>query len=271
VIGLVVSKPIRQDGGAELAPPFLPRNSAPERCMKPTKTFPASIADFLRVAAYWWHVTFDVIAGRAAENFGAAAPTVDEVATFIGQFRAGKMHVNRLHRDPAMAAFVRRRRASGDTIDAVHAACARTFGPYRTPSRSVLARYLHLAGARWRSASAAATAQAPDLDPWLTLNAANMTLSALHAACAAKFGSKVAPSRSALHRRLRRLGVAAAGKRGRLAQHPELAAWMAAEWHNGTLDQWHAAGVAKFGTVLTPSRSALHRYRRRQQSGKGRR
>lgn len=216
-------------------------------------------------------MTFDAIADRAAEKFGDVAPTVDEVATFVCQFLAGKMHVNRLHRDPAMAAFVRRCRASGMTIDAVHAACVQKFGPDRTPSCTRLGSYLLLAGVPWRSGSAAAAAQRSELERWLTQTAPHMTLSALHTACVARFGSKITHGRSALHRRLQHLGVATAGKSGRLALDPELATWMAAECHNGTLDQWHDAGVTRFGPDRTPSRSALHRYRRRQQGAKERR
>lgn len=114
--------------------------------MQPTKTFPPEIEQFLRGAAYQWHVPFDVIADWAAELFGDAAPTVDEIATFIGQHLAGKLHVNRLHRDPALASLARQCRASGMTIDGVRAVCVRTLGPDRTPSRSRLAHYLRLVG-----------------------------------------------------------------------------------------------------------------------------
>lgn len=94
-----------------------------------------------------------------------------------------------------------------------------------------------------------------------------MIFSELHTACVAKFGSDATHSRSALHRRLQRLGVATAGKNWRMENDPELAAWVAVEGHNGTLDECHAAGVTRFGADRMLSRSVLHRFRRRQRSG----
>ena len=231
--------------------------------MQSVKTFRRDIELFLQRAARWWRVTFDSIATRAAERFGDAAPSVDEIATFICQFLCGKMNVNRLHRDPAMAAFARRCRASGMTIDAMQAACVQQFGPDRTPSRTALARYFVLAAVPWQSAAAAA--QRSEMDLWLKQAAPRMTLGALHTACAAKFGSNATHGRSAIHRRLQSLGLVTAGRNWRTAGDPELVAWLAAECHNGTLDECHAAGVARFGVDRMPSRSALHRCRRRQE------
>ncbi len=204
-------------------------------------------------------MTFDSIAAWTAERFGDAAPSLDEIATFICQFLYGKMNVNRLHRDPAMAAFARRCRASGMTIDAVQAACVQQFGPDRTPSRTVLGRYFVRAAVPRQSAAAAA--QRSDMDRWLKQTAPHMTLGALHTACVARFGSNATHGRSALHRRLQRLDLVTAGRNWRTAGDSDLGAWLAAECHNGTLDECHAAGVARFGADHMPSRSALHRFR----------
>lgn len=165
----------------------------------PAKTFPAAIEEFL------WHigarrdVTYDAVARLATERFGSAAPTVDEIATFIGVAYRGKVNLNRLHRDRAVARWLRENAGAG-TIRDLRCALVDRFGPDRTPSASSIHRFLAAQPGpsltrrkRWADLDA-------ELAAWVLAHRDEQTLDALHAACVAKFGAGRTPSRSTLHR-----------------------------------------------------------------------
>lgn len=164
-------------------------------------TFPAAVEEFL------WHigarrdVTYDTVWRLAVEKFGPAAPSLAEIATFIGVVYAGKVNVNRLHRDRAVAQWLRENKGNR-TLRELRRAAVERFGKDRTPSVSSIHRYLAaLPGPsitrrrRWADRD-------PEVAAWVAASHAETTIDGLHAACLARFGASRTPSRSSLHRRV---------------------------------------------------------------------
>jgi hypothetical protein len=202
-------------------------------------------------------MSFAAVARMAADQFGSAAPSVDEVATFICTFYAGKSNLNRFHRDLDLTVWLLENSTIG-TIDEIRTRCIERFGLIRTPSSKSLRAFLVRSGYRWWRADLAAP-EPSELDIWIRQNAPHMTLKALASACADRFG-KCAPSRSALHRRLHRAGLTSAGPRPALAYDKEAVALLhKLSCGDATLDELHRVLVDKLGADRARSRSTIQR------------
>nr|WP_294557728.1 hypothetical protein [uncultured Rhodopila sp.] len=222
-------------------------------------TFPPAIERFLWFAGSRSNMSFAAVARMAADQFGSDAPNVDEVANFICHAYAGRRNLNRFRRDLDLATWLLENSATG-TINEIRARCIRRFGLIRTPSRTRLAAFLLRSGRPWWRPDHSADALS-DMDLWIRQAAPHMTIKALAAACAVRFGRKCAPSRSALHRRIQSAGLTSAGRRATLAADREAGAWLeAVSTGNATLDDLRSKLVALFGADRVPSRSTIHRH-----------
>lgn len=227
--------------------------------MKTDRSLPTAVQRFLLNCGAWRGATFDGIAAQAAETFGTAAPSVDQVAVFLCRAYRGKANLNRFHRDRALVAWLLEHGASG-TIDDVRKDCMRKFGPDRTPSRSALGRFFHSTDRIAQRGHQPRLMAAFNQSAWIAKVAPHLTLDALHAACVDRFGQRGAPGRSTLQRLLRRLGVATAGRRYRLEDDREVATWLCERAARRPLRELRYRAVGAFGAGRVPSLAAIHRY-----------
>ena len=210
--------------------------------------------------------TFQEMARLTAERFGRSLLTADEIACFVCRQLAGKSCLNRLGRDPELAAWLRENAGAG-RIDDIHAACVREFGPSRAPSRTVLAAFLHRIGRRGRHGDRRSIDGDPEVAAWLRAEAAQHTQMDLRLACRKRYGVARTPSRSTLSRFIHASGCHSLG-RSRLAQDPEVAGWLRERARGSTMGGLRAACLAEFGPSRTPSRTAIHRFLSRLPGGK---
>jgi hypothetical protein len=166
-----------------------------------TKRFPARIEEFLWHIGARMDVTFDAVARLAAEYFGSAAPTVDEIATFICEAYRGKVNLNRMHRDTAVARWLRVNKR-GRTVRELRRAAVERFGEARVPSASRIHAYLSTLPGRSLTKRQNWADRNPEVADWVSAHRAECTIDALRAGCLAAFGASRTPSRSALGRRV---------------------------------------------------------------------
>jgi hypothetical protein len=222
--------------------------------------FPSRIETFLWNCSRWHRMTFDAIADLARNLFGEAAPTVDQIATFVCIARRGDGWLRRFRRDRAVAELALEIARAGHTINQIRAALAQQFGEPRTPSRRALGSYLRAKlGSEWSQPVAFADRH-PLLAEWIRMAAPTMTLTALHAACVKRVGAEHAPSRSALHRYLVAVGIRPLGRQSKIAVHPALAALIRERAGSCTLRELRRLAVKLLGEHDAPSVSAIHRY-----------
>jgi hypothetical protein len=259
------------------------------------KPFPPEIDRFIRADALRPTVTFDQIFRKVLARFGPAAPSYDEIATFICRAFPGRPQLARFRRDPVMTAWAVANMDTG-TIAQIRRRCVALFGRDRTPSHTGLQVYLKALGrVPWRKARPSrrvstaspisrrtwrhsgdasmvppiAAAIDPAIDIWIRQVAPHMTISALRAALVRRFRGMHMPSRSQLHRYLQRQGIATAGRPASLDANPELGQWLHDAARTNTLDQLRRAALERFGASAIPSRSVIHRFlQRRLSSGR---
>jgi len=127
--------------------------------------------------------TFPEMATLAAERFGQSAPRAGRIARFVCQQFAGKSSLNRLGRDPELAAWLRENAPADRRLTDIRAACIRKFGSDRTPSRTVLAAFLYATGRRGRHGDRRRLDHDPKVAGWFRAEAATHTLDAAGCLC----------------------------------------------------------------------------------------
>jgi hypothetical protein len=229
--------------------------------MTSLKSFPDEIERFIRLDALRPAVTFDQISQDVRVRFGPSAPGYDEIATAICHTFPWRAQLARFRRDPVMTAWIAVNMDTG-TIAQIRLACIARFGVDRTQSYTGLAVHLRgLGRAAWRKAppSPPGPPIAPLIAHWIRQVAPGLTVSALHAALSARFPSVNVPSRSALHRHLRRRGIETAGHARALDRNLEMGRWLRENARSNTLSELRREAVARFGADVA-SRSAIHRF-----------
>lgn len=221
-------------------------------------TFDPAIEHFLWRHA-WSKLPFDVIAQKAAEQFGAQAPSPDDAAAFMCGSLRGKRNLDRFRRDRVMATWLLDNSSIG-TVKDIHAASIQRFGAQRTPSLKQMGEYLHRSGWRWWTDRQRRSRRIDaEVASWIASEAAGVTISELRSACADRFGAARTPSRSALHRHLKREGLATAGWPKPLDADRAAKDWLRQAANELPLTRLSRAMVAAFGADRARSRSTIHR------------
>jgi hypothetical protein len=207
----------------------------------------------------WTKLPFDVIAQKAAEKFGAQAPSPDDTASFLCAVGRGKCYLDRFRRDRVMARWLLENCTIG-TVKEIRAVCLRHFGAPRTPSEKQMAEFLHRAGWRWWNDRKRHPGRIDgEVAAWIAAHAAESTLDELRLACTARFGAAHTPSRSVLHRHLNREGLASAGRQGNLEADGAAMDWLRRAANELPLTRLSRAMAQGFGADRARSRSAIHR------------
>lgn len=220
------------------------------------RSIPNEVGAYLLLLSWDRRLTFAEMAALARWRFGPAGPDASEVATHLGAVLHGEPRLKRLDRDLELAEWVVANARAG-TLDELLGAIRTTFGEARTPSRSVLGRFLRGLGRRGRMPDAERLAFDVKLLSFLRDKAPGRSLSELGALCEARFGADRAPSKSELHRLLQKEKIGFGRPRGRQVD-AEVMTWLRWAARHWPVAEVRKRGLALFGKARMPSRNSLY-------------